>query len=120
MPNQKTVPVFGYCPMGCGQTLKLLSNGFIVCETPDCPRAGAATEILADPETEHIVELNLSDFTLRHPLQERLDDKLMNCRLHMYIANMSGSEYPPGRYRVQKTDNSEKPPWRFEVLSGNN
>jgi hypothetical protein len=118
MTKQKTVPVFGYCPMGCGQTLALLSNGFIVCETPNCPRADAATEILADSETEHILKLTWHDFTIRHPLQERLDDKLMSCKLHTYMIDILDNSplYNAGEYRVSATENPEKP-WKFKALS---
>lgn len=58
--------------------------------------------ILADEETEHVVIFRAEDFTVRHPLRERLDDALMQCRIHAAIAELDG---PPddvlGRYRVR-------------------
>lgn len=92
--------VDGYCPMGCGKSLVLSEGGVVFCDDVDCPRPTAASEILGDPETEHIVELGETTFTVRHPLRERLDDQLMECALHRWIAARDEPPEPPGRYRV--------------------
>lgn len=92
--------VRGNCPMGCGQTLFLGDGGHITCSKADCPRPSAVDELLHDRETEHIVELGETSFTVRHPLRERLDDALMECGLHSRIAAGSGPPVPPGRYRA--------------------
>jgi len=94
------IRVQGYCPMGCGQTLHLTSGGTIACRHSSCPRRYAAAEVLYDEETEHVVELGETTFTVRHPLRERLDDALMTCQLHEYLAQLDGPPAPPGRYRV--------------------
>jgi hypothetical protein len=85
--------------MGCGSSVVLVS-GRITCIGKDCSRPAAAAEILADTETEHIVVLTQHDFTIRHPLRERLDDLLMQCLLHRYLEALSGPPFKPGRYRV--------------------
>lgn len=71
----------GHCPMGCGQTLRYRTNtGRVVCIAADCPRPLAVAELLADPETEHLLTVTDTGWTVKHPLRERLDDALMTCR----------------------------------------
>jgi len=92
--------VKGYCP-NCGHHgLFLGSGGYITCPAAECDRPDAATDILADREIHHIVTLRENDFTIRHPLIERLDDGLLNCELHAEMAALSGPPRVPGRYRV--------------------
>lgn len=86
--------------MGCGRTLFLDDEGFIACLSAGCPRPDAAAAILADCEIAHVVVLDEDAFTIRHPLRERLDDALMECVLHEYIASLAGPPESPGRYRV--------------------
>lgn len=92
--------VSGYCPMGCGETLFAGAGGYITCSYIPCPRPDAVATLLGDAETEHIVELRQREFTVKHPMRERLDDALMACQLHAEIAAMSGPPAKPGRYRV--------------------
>ena len=92
--------VKGYCPMGCGETLTVMAGGYITCRRLDCPRPDALTEILADRETEHLVTFSNTAFTVRHPIRERLDDQLMACQLHEYIAGLPGPPVQPGLYRA--------------------
>lgn len=92
--------VKGYCPMGCGETLFIgPMHGYITCSFLGCPNAGAVTEILAQPETEHIVTFEPNNFTILHPLRERLGDQLTKCRLHLYCAALL-TPLKPGRYRA--------------------
>jgi hypothetical protein len=93
--------VQGRCPMGCGETLILAEGGFATCSSLSCPRPAAASELLADGEAAHIVQLGETDFTIRHPLHERLDDALMQCELHVHVAALPGPPRQPGRYRVR-------------------
>ena len=95
-----TAQVAGYCPMGCGQTL-YLDDGRIYCRSPQCPRGDAVSDLLADAETNHIVWLRDEDFTIRHPLRERLGDELLNCQLHADLAQW-GPPLNPGKYRVPR------------------
>lgn len=94
----------GKCPMGCGHTLFLGSGGYVTCSLDKCPRPDAASDILDDGEREHIVEVREYDFTVRHPLRERLDDALMACELHTWIASRPGPPAQLGRYRVTWID----------------
>jgi hypothetical protein len=86
--------------MGCGQTLAAFGHR-LTCVLAGCPRPTAAAELLADPETEHVVELGPDSFTVRHPIRERLDDALLRCDLDHWIRTCDGPPYPPGRFRVK-------------------
>lgn len=99
--------VQGYCPMGCGQTLFLGHGGHVTCSYGMCPNPGAVDELLADRETEHVVELDARDFAVQHPLRERLGGELFSCSLHAAIAELPGPPEKPGRYRVRAFDQ----PW---------
>lgn len=104
--------VQGFCPACGGDSLHLAPAGYVACSEPDCPRPGAAAEILADRETEHIVNLTAGNFTIRHPLRERLDDALMDCVLHEYLAGLDGPPVTPGRYRARPDGDR----WTWEAL----
>ncbi|MWV50087.1 hypothetical protein GRS96_12490 [Rathayibacter sp. VKM Ac-2803] len=73
--------IAGYCPMGCGQTLFLGDGGFITCSWQGCPNRGAVTDLLAADSgiTEHIVQIDADDWTMRHPLRERVEGTLFGC-----------------------------------------
>ncbi len=101
-PDDRAVQ--GYCPMGCGRTLFLADGGYVTCSYVHCPRRDAVADLLADTETEHIVKFGETEFTVRHPLRERLDDALMDCDLHSDIAAMSGPPVRPGTYRARWAD----------------
>lgn len=104
--------VRGYCP-ACGwPSLFIGAAGHIACSRIDCPRPTAVDEILADRETEHVVQFDPGEFTVRHPLRERLDDTLMDCPLHHHIAGMDGPPVRPGRYRAR--ENGDR--WTWEAL----
>ncbi len=110
-PHVRTVA--GHCP-ACGhESLVCTAGAQITCRADACTRPAAAAEILADHETEHIVQFGPGEFTVRHPLRERLDDALMDCQLHHDIAAMSGPPVKPGRYRARR--DGER--WTWEALS---
>jgi hypothetical protein len=90
--------VQGRCPACGSEALMLGEGGFVTCSRLDCPRPEAAALILADGDTAHLVELRETDFTVRHPLCERLDDALLSCTLHQHLQLMPPRR--PGRYRV--------------------
>lgn len=71
--------VTGLCPMGCGDTLYLAAKGVLECTSPICPDPDAATAILLDPETEHLVRLEGDGWSCRHPIRERLANELLSC-----------------------------------------
>lgn len=96
--NDKRVQ--GFCPMGCGETLFVGSEGWITCSWVHCPNPSALADILSNRETEHLVELKAHDFTVQHPLRESLDGLLFSCDLHRRIAALDGPPRTPGLYRV--------------------
>ena len=110
-------PVEGWCPVGCGPTLETsAADGRIRCAAPECPRPTAAAEILADRETEHIVEFDEIGFTIRHPLRERLDDALLQCVLHAQLARLDNPPTPGlGRYRARRVIGNPET-WAWESL----
>lgn len=98
--------IAGGCPMGCGPTLFLANSGNVMCSRLECPRPTAVSEILDDRETEHLVTFDLSGFVVKHPLRERLDDALMACQLHDFIAGLDGQPIEPGLYRAVEDGDS--------------
>jgi len=91
--------------MGCGQTLFLGLGGHVTCSLIGCPSPDAVALILADPETEHLVDFSDHDFTILHPLRERLEEDqggLWGCVIHRQIQALAGRPMPPGRYRVRQ------------------
>lgn len=98
------VDIRGYCPMGCGETLSVLDayplGERIECTEAACPDPLAATKILDDPETEHIVTIYTATFTIRHPLRERIGNGLDHCTMHQRLVDLDEPPVPPGTYRV--------------------
>lgn len=93
--------VQGYCPMGCGQTLFLGSSGYVTCATLECPRPDAASLLLEEQETDHVAIFADDDtFSLLHPLRERLEGELFDCRLHNHLSSLSEAPVAPGKYHV--------------------
>jgi hypothetical protein len=98
--------------MGCGETLSVMGGGHVTCRKLECPRPDAVSEILADRETEHLVTFSPTAFTVRHPLRERLDDALMDCELHEFIAALDGPPVLPGLYRALESEDDGGWVWR--------
>jgi hypothetical protein len=96
-------PALGFCPMGCGETLAVTYVGEgrpeITCRHVLCPCPDAVARILADPETEHIVDLQPDGYSVKHPLAERLNDYLLHCELPDHVPYVDAAS---GRYRVTK------------------
>jgi hypothetical protein len=95
--------VVGYCPMGCGQTLFLGAGGHVTCSFVGCPEPSVVDDILDQDakEKDHIAEIRNGIVTIRHPLFERVNDELMDCRLLHWI-NERAEGLPPiadGTYR---------------------
>lgn len=91
--------VEGYCPMGCGQTLRVY-QGRVRCSGTNCPDRLAVTTILSNPETEHVVQVLEDRFTIQHPLRERVEGDLFVCKVHLLMQGMDGPPDEPGMYRV--------------------
>jgi hypothetical protein len=110
MMQMKTVR--GFCP-ACGwETLFLSTGGNVVCSRLTCPRPTAADEILDTQETGHLVELDPFDYSMVHPLIERLDNQLLDCELAKYMRSLAGPPVEPGRYRVTWVDED----WVWEPI----
>jgi hypothetical protein len=106
------LPVAGFCPMGCGQTLYLGEGGSVVCGS-DCPRPNAVTELLSDPETEHVVAVDSGGWSAKHPLRERIGDVLLTCGLSDAVLALTSPG--PGLYRVHCPP-GDPPLWVWEPL----
>lgn len=93
--------VQGYCPMGCGETLFVGAGGHITCSYIPCPNPVAVDILLQTDQPNHLVQINPDDFSMTHPLRERIGGELHNCRLN--VALMDGTIRGPretGRYVV--------------------
>lgn len=86
--------------MGCGRTLFLAEGGYVTCSYHRCPDPCALDTIIDDEEKEHVVSIQDRTFTVRHPLRERVDDAMLDCTLHSWVAGLDGPPRAPGRYRV--------------------
>jgi Family of unknown function (DUF6085) len=98
--------------MGCGATLFLATGGHVTCSYGPCPNPTAVSDILAVSETEHIAWLRRDDFTVLHPLRERLSDALAECPVNDYIAELGRPRSTPGKYRVRATPGG----WAWDEL----
>lgn len=99
------VQVAGKCPMGCGETLELnISTGEIRCTDEECPRQSAVTDLLKDPPIDHTVEIAYTGFAIKHPLHERIEDKLFDCDLQRWLEDLEGAPVSNGLYRVTKVE----------------
>lgn len=98
--------------MGCGEKLHVGEGGFLYCAKLDCPDPSAISEILNDPQTEHVVTFTLTSFTIRHPLKERLGDGLEKCTL----TGLLTSQDPPQVMVRYLARNLEDGTWYMERL----
>jgi hypothetical protein len=91
----------GQCPMGCGDTLFVGSDGYVTCSWHKCPNPSAVADLLLDHAIpNHIVVLGPTAFHILHPLRERLLGELFDCPLHEHLNTLSGPPRQIGRYRV--------------------
>ena len=90
----------GHCP-ACGQQQVVVDHdyGTIACKAPGCPEPDALEKILADPRIHtHVVKVGrYGGWTIRHPLIERLDDRLFDCDLPRYM----NDEDPVGSHVIE-------------------
>lgn len=92
-----------HCP-ACGHQSLVIAAGRIACAYEACPEPDAAHRILSEPEILHVFRIHGDQtFTVRHPLIERLDNRLMECRLAnvlQHVLHYSPTQPEPGDYRV--------------------
>lgn len=99
-----------FCP-ACGQDqLRRKSNGTLRCTVPDCTDPDAAQKILADPEIHHIVRFDEHGyFNVQHPLRERIDGALLDCKIYDVVRSECEGVGCPG-----------EGPWRIRPVSEHN
>lgn len=114
-PGGAEQTVQGHCPACGGRSLFLGDGGYITCANIECPVPSAASDVLADGETRHVVRLDASVFTVRHPLHERIGDRMLGCSLHTYLAGLGGPPRKPGRYRVTPQPAGPSARWDLAV-----
>lgn len=99
--------------MGCGETLELNNYGTIVCAHVRCRSRFAAHTILSNPETDHIVTFTKDGFSIKHPLRERIEDALLDCKFHEHCMFLQDEGCAPeGTLRAK--DNGDS--WTWEVI----
>lgn len=115
--------VMGYCPVCGRETLRLTDTGYLWCAGEDCDQPFAAREVLADPETEHVVHFEDDGYQVKHPLRERIGDALLTCRVIEHIntqLHITGiSVRPPGglwRVTYRETPEGDAVGWQWEAL----
>jgi hypothetical protein len=92
--------VRGHCPMGCGETLFLALAGYVICSCTTCHNPSAVSLILHESEIFHIVKIEESGFSIKHPIRERIGEDLFKCQLHEYLSGLDELPVVPGRYQV--------------------
>ena len=98
--------VVGYCPMGCGPHLHVMSGGMIMCLAPGCPNPGAVTHLISQPQSHlDVVQIDEDGFSILHPLRERLDGSLFDCPVNKALLAMPAPPAPPGKYRARIDEN---------------
>lgn len=110
-----SLQVQGVCPACGGRSLFIGEGGWITCSRLDCPEPDAVSTILNDDEIQHIVEFKDQTFTIRHPLCERIEDRLMECELFDFLRTLPGPPVRPGRYRARPVGGLRE--WAWETLT---
>lgn len=91
-----------YCPMGCGNTLHVMSSGMIRCLLKSCPDPMATEKLLGQPESHlDVVQIDEDGFSILHPLRERLGGGLFDCPVNKALLAMPEPPALPGRYRAK-------------------
>jgi len=99
------VNVNGHCLMGCGRTLHLnTGTGMIICVSKKCPRPTALSDLIAKDPEPHKVEVGWQGFAIKHPLHERIDDRLFECDLQKWLEDLEGPPVSDGFYSVVKVE----------------
>lgn len=104
----------GYCP-ACGQASLFVRNGqgvadlsdrHVRCINRECPDSEAAHKVLQDPEIHHIVRFDdRGYFNVKHPLRERIDSELLDCRIHEEVGRWCDDGNPAdGTWRIKRRD----------------
>lgn len=107
--------------MGCGPNLVLhaeLDSGRLVCVDPLCPRPTAASEILTEDRTGHLVDIYDEWWTCVHPLAEQLDGTALgDCDFARWMDRQGGRPVPIGRWRVRPDEDGRWDAARWEEVA---
>jgi hypothetical protein len=108
--------VAGRCPSCWERSLHLLPDDHVHCLNREC-RAPDAVDRLLEEETEpvHVLSVTVRDWTLQHPLVERLSRNGLRCAAH-HRASSTTEPVPrePGRYVMVLASDG----WTFFMLPG--
>ncbi len=101
MNDNDVISVAGVCP-ACGKRALCVDlDGALTCMFQDCPRPTALAELLElEQGPRHIVELDEVGHAVQHPMIERLDEGVFNCKLYIWLTLLTDAPKPPGRYLV--------------------
>lgn len=92
--------VRGRCPACGNRSLFVGAGGWLTCSIDRCPNPTAIADILELVCLHHTVELRPSDFSIEHPMIEKLNGSLHACPLDRYLHGLSGPPRQLGRYHV--------------------
>jgi hypothetical protein len=104
-----------WCPMGCDAKLVMLTEtGLLECPGKNCPDKYAVSKLLTreSATTKHIVTLHTDHWSAKHPLSERIDNKLLNCQIGLAAGAMRHHKMPEGTYEVWLDTDKE---WKWSI-----
>lgn len=105
MDSPGSIQMKGFCP-NCGQRTLVAKWGMVgeaelACTNLGCDDLAAASKIIGECETEHIVMCFEETYTIKHPLRERINDELYDCTIAAAFRDEWGPPREgPGLYRV--------------------
>ena len=106
----------GHCPHGCGATLEVnIVTGQLSCSNGECPNPNAVQAILDHNEPNHIVRIEEEGWVIKHPLLERVEDRLFDCEVGRTLAMLPPprNHWRPGDYEVTINDDGS---WNWKKL----
>lgn len=94
-------PLDLHCPAGCGPTLSYVVGAGVVCVAQECPEPEALSKLLSEHVHYHEVEIEGDWWTAKHPLIERLDDRIFECGIQEWAHRHKGQD---GHWYVRQTE----------------
>ncbi len=117
--EENEIKVKGCCPScGCRNLALYTDVNEIVCKSKYCDDPYALHKIIQDDEIEHVVFIGAKDFSMQHPLKERVNRELLHCEQGEWLFSQSGPPVEPGKYRMRRTldDDEETGPYVFKRI----
>lgn len=104
-----------FCPMGCGQTIDVTSNGFVLCVQPQCPDTHAIAKIFAEDSLKHHVRISPDGhWGAVHPLHERINGNLLDCEVHKGVADALRYGFDNGTFWMWYDETDEEWKWKTD------